>query len=84
MCKREDFGRIGERNWPFTGRIEGIKEVDEEGDKTQMGLIVLRDPEAEASGKQSPAHVRKREQEQCSSTKRVNRPNGWPREDKVD
>ena len=44
---------------------------DEESDETQMSLRVFRDEEAEPGGKQSPGHLREREEEQRTSSERI-------------
>ena len=49
MRKWEDFSGVGEWDGPFTGRIEGGEEEDEEGDQAEMGSLLLGNDEAKTS-----------------------------------
>lgn len=85
MGEWEDFSGVREWNWTLTGRVECVKEVDEEGNGTDVGgLVALWDVEAETCSQQGPAHVGEGEEEQSSSTEGVDGPDGWESEDEVD
>ena len=84
MRKGENFGRISEGHWTLAWRVEGRENKDEEGNQTQVSMGLLRDDEAKACCEESPGHVRKGEEEQCTPAVGINGPNGRPGEDEVD
>lgn len=73
MSEREDFGRIGEGDGSFSGGVEGSEDVDEEGDKTNVGLGTRRDVEADASEEQAPSHVGESEKEEVAAAESLSR-----------
>jgi hypothetical protein len=84
MGEREHFCGVGEGHGSFSGRVENIEEIDEEGDQAEMCVAAFRDPETETSSKKSPAHVREGEEQQRTSPKGVNGPHSGPGEEEVD
>jgi hypothetical protein len=84
MGQGEDFCRVGERDGAFARRVEGVVDVDEECDEAKMGAAALRDPVAHASEEKTPAHVWECEQEQGSTSKCIDGPEGREGEDEVD
>jgi hypothetical protein len=81
--KRENFGRISERYRTFTGRVECGEQEDKEGNQTKMRLAILRNEETHSCCKQRPSHLREGEEQQGSTTERINGPNGWPCEQEI-
>lgn len=51
MREREDLCRICERYWALSRAIEDVKEVNKEGDHSEMGVTAFRNVEAEARSK---------------------------------
>lgn len=49
-----------------------------------MGVALLGDVVAHTGRQQRPEHIREGEQQQTSTAKRINRPDGWPSEQKID
>jgi hypothetical protein len=47
MGEWEYFGRICERDRTFAWGIEGSKQIYEEGDQTDMGFVLIGNPETE-------------------------------------
>jgi hypothetical protein len=80
----EDFCGVCERNRTFTGRVESVVDVDEEGDHAEMSSAALGDEIAHSSSEQSPTHVREGEEEQTTSSKSIDRPDCRPGEGEVD
>ncbi len=64
MAEREHFSRISERDRPFSCRIKGAEEVDEQTDRdgTSCRFCVCAYESAEPGGEQSPRHLRKGEE----------------------
>lgn len=80
----KDLCRIRERNGALPGRVKHGKEVDEQGDHSQVGFAGIGDPETEPRGEQCPAHLWEREQEQATPSKGVDRVHCRPSEEEVD
>lgn len=84
MGKREDFGRVGERDRALAGGVKGREKEDEERDDAEVGRRTVRDEEAEARRQQRPGHLREGEEEQGATAVGVDRPHRRPREHEVD
>jgi hypothetical protein len=80
----EDFSRVCEWDRPFTWGVEHGKEIDEQCHQPQVDFKVYGNQRAESGSQERPRHVGKREEEQCSSPKRVNGPECRERKKEVD
>ena len=69
--QRERLGRIGKRNWAFTGRVDNAVEIDTKSNDTQVSLTVLWDPESKPGHEQKEGHEGECRQEQISTTKGI-------------
>ena len=82
--EREDLCAVGEGHGTLAWGVEGCEEEDEECDEAEMGVVFLRDDEAEAGGEESPCHLWEGEEEECAAAVGVDCPDGGPGEDEVD
>lgn len=82
--EREHFCRVGEWHRSFSWGVECIVDVDEQCDQAKMSATTLGDKVAHACEEQTPAHVGKCKQEQGSTSKGVNGPDGGPGEEEID
>jgi len=57
MGEWEDFCRVGEGDGSFARRVEGVVDVDEKCDQTEMGTAAWRNPVAHACQQQAPTHI---------------------------
>ena len=80
MREREDLGRVGEWHGTFTGRVEGSKQEDEEGNETDVGGARFRNVEAEPGSQESPGHLGESEQEKGSPSVGIDGSDGRPGE----
>lgn len=76
--EREYFGGVGPGDGSFSGGVKGCEDVDEGGDKGDVCGRVLVDEETESGGEEGPGHLGEGEEEEGSSTKCVDGPDGWP------
>lgn len=67
----------------YLRRVEGGKEVDEQGDQRNASPALFRDQEAQASSEQSPGHLRESTEQKVTATERIDRPDGGESEDPV-
>jgi len=84
MGQWKDFGTVGEGHGAFTGAVKDIENVDEECNSSETVASSSRDVKTEPSSKKGPTHVGECEEQECTTTKGVNGPHGWPRKQKVD
>ena len=84
MWEGENLGRVSEWDWSLPRRVEGVKQVNKEGDQTKVGAAALWDPETEACGKEGPAHIWEGEKEETSTSKGVNCPDSGPGKNEID
>lgn len=82
MEKRERFGRVCERHWPFTRRIECCEEEDEQRKDGQVSRIARRDEEGKGSCQQRPSHVGESEEKQCAASEGIDGSHRRPRKAK--
>lgn len=84
MRKGEGFGCISEWHRPFSRRVEGGEEEDEEGDHSEVSFTALRDVEAKSCRKESPRHLREGEKKQRPTSERVDGEETSPVKGKID
>jgi len=83
--KREDLGRVRERNGSLADRVERGKEEDEESNAPNPRRAGrLRNEERQTGSKQAPRHLRERRQHERPSAKRVDRDEGREGKQEVD
>ena len=80
MREGEDLGGVCEWHGALTGRIEGIKQEDEESNETDMSGARLRNEVGESCSQKGPGHLGESEQEKGSSSIGINGPDGRPGE----
>jgi hypothetical protein len=78
--ERENLGRVGERNGPFTWRVKGSKQEDKEGNEADVSGARFRDVETESGSQEGPGHLGESEQKKGSSSIGIDGPDGRPGE----
>lgn len=81
--QREDLGGVGERDGAFAGGVEDIEQVNEQGDQAEMGATTRGNPETESGRQQGPAHIGEGGEQEPTTAKRVDGPDGGPGEEEV-
>lgn len=83
MTKWKDLRAVCERYRAFSGGIEHAKDEDEQCNERNVCAAVLRDERTHPSGKQTPSHIGKYEEQKATSTEGVDDPNRRPCKGKI-
>lgn len=83
MRQGEDFGGVGEWHGTLAGGVKGGEQEDEECNQGRAGGALVEQSE-QAGGKESPHHLRESKQQEGSTAKSVDGPEGREGKEPVD